>query len=488
MSTFGVPRAISTSASAPTVPAMKRPASSSKLRASYAPSPLSLPHNNIMVPGGIRSPISPIPPSPTLARHPLRQMTSRSIPNETPNSGTASRPLATRNGNEPSNAPAPALHKQQSLQSVNGRVSISQAQNATTNTTTEPVGWVPRPSVDSDAISLTSTRSQVTSPVGRQPSLRSKLSLPNLKRHQSRQGSVSSTTDMVQVADMDFELVRPSMTQIHGRSSEDSSFVVREASTDTKQGSFLRTDSPAMSISLSSGQRSPVVSDSGSWPRTAKASDSESSIDAHRQRELKWVSLMSSVPAAQSRKSKKVKKLLLDGVPSSVRYLVWSHLMDGKARNVNGVYTQLGQRGRVPAFGEIERDVRRCFADHPQLLSTQGPLLSLLQAYLCMVPDIQYTTGEHNVVLLVLLLMQHTRSDSNRWALAAPSAGRRCFLDLRIYYGLVSASLFFFEQHADGGRCSPLCTSSRNQRCSSSQEGPHRYEHASSEDLLFLVS
>jgi hypothetical protein len=70
--------------------------------------------------------------------------------------------------------------------------------------------------------------------------------------------------------------------------------------------------------------------------------------------------------------------------------------MDGKAKNVPGVYTQLGQRGRVPAFGDIERDVRRCFSDHPQLLSAQGPLLSLLQAYLTMVPDIQYTTGKYN--------------------------------------------------------------------------------------------
>jgi hypothetical protein len=44
---------------------------------------------------------------------------------------------------------------------------------------------------------------------------------------------------------------------------------------------------------------------------------------------------------------KKVKKLLLDGVPSSVRYLVWSYLTDGKARCVPDVYPQLFERTLV---------------------------------------------------------------------------------------------------------------------------------------------
>ncbi|KAJ7577003.1 rab-GTPase-TBC domain-containing protein [Mycena floridula] len=194
------------------------------------------------------------------------------------------------------------------------------------------------------------------------------------------------------------------MPQLQGRGSEDSPVLGREASFDLKN-TFLRTESPAFSTMSSNGQRSPVASESGSWPtKPAKNSDSESSIDAHRQRELKWVSLMSTVPAAQARKNKKVKKLLLDGVPSSVRYLVWSHVMDGKARNVPGVYSQLGQRGKVAAFADIERDVRRCFADHPQFVTTQGSLLSLLQAYLTMVPDIQYSTGLTLIAGHLLLL------------------------------------------------------------------------------------
>jgi hypothetical protein len=185
---------------------------------------------------------------------------------------------------------------------------------------------------------------------------------------------------------MDFELIRPNLAQFQqasGRSSEDSSFGVREASVDGRSSNlgdaFRRTDSPAVSIASN---------------QTPWSSSSETSIDAHRQRELKWVSLMGVVPPAQAKKNKKVKKLLMDGsVPSSVRFLVWSHLTDGKAKGIPGVYTQLGKRARVGALADIERDVQRCSLDHPQMQSNHTSLMAVLQAYLTMVPDIRYSTG-----------------------------------------------------------------------------------------------
>ncbi|PFH46684.1 hypothetical protein AMATHDRAFT_154035 [Amanita thiersii Skay4041] len=126
-------------------------------------------------------------------------------------------------------------------------------------------------------------------------------------------------------------------------------------------------------------------------------------IDAHRQREQKWVAVMSSVQPSQSRKSKKVKKLLLDGVPASVRYLVWSHVTDGRARIVAGVYARLGSRGRVPASELIEKDLVRYFKEYPQLQGLQSPVLVLLQAYMSMVPDVQYSAGLTLIVGQLLL-------------------------------------------------------------------------------------
>ncbi|EJD04610.1 RabGAP/TBC [Fomitiporia mediterranea MF3/22] len=124
--------------------------------------------------------------------------------------------------------------------------------------------------------------------------------------------------------------------------------------------------------------------------RLAKVAEDAS---AHRARELKWMSTMSSVPPVQSRKSKKIRRLVLEGVPSSVRYLVWSHLTDSKAKRIPGVYGKLGQRGRVAASEVIERDAARCFPDQRHLQDPKGPLVGLLQTYLTMVPDIEYQTS-----------------------------------------------------------------------------------------------
>lgn len=270
-----------------------------------------------------------------------------------------------------------------------------------------------RSSVENDSVSLLSSKSNMILPpstVGRQNSLRAKLSLPNLRRIVDKQDDSSlqptpSTVegDLLQVQHLDFELVRPTFGHLHDeRSSEDSGVMGFDASVDARlDKNFLRADSPALSLTA---PRSPTyISDASSstW-RGSKASgrggtDSEASttsmMEAHRNREIKWMTVVGSVQPSQSRKSKKVKKLIFDGVPSSVRYLVWSMLTDGKARVVPGVYGQLGTRAKVVALADIERDVHRCFSDRPQLQSTQGPVTSLLQAYLTMVPDVQYVTG-----------------------------------------------------------------------------------------------
>jgi hypothetical protein len=106
---------------------------------------------------------------------------------------------------------------------------------------------------------------------------------------------------------------------------------------------------------------------------------------------------MASTPPAQARKSKKIRKLLQEGVPASVRYQVWAHLTDSKARRIEGLYVQLGDREKVPAFAEIQRDAQRCFPGDARLSTPNGALASLLQSYLTMVPDIQYSQGESHL-------------------------------------------------------------------------------------------
>ena len=83
--------------------------------------------------------------------------------------------------------------------------------------------------------------------------------------------------------------------------------------------------------------------------------------------------------------------MVLDGVPASVRYQVWATLTDSKGKRMDGLYQKLAQRDKVAAWPEIERDVREGFDGLP--MARDESLGKLLQAYLCMVPDIQYSRG-----------------------------------------------------------------------------------------------
>jgi hypothetical protein len=109
--------------------------------------------------------------------------------------------------------------------------------------------------------------------------------------------------------------------------------------------------------------------------------------------DLRWLALLSNVPDGEMRQSRKVRRALLEGVPSSVRSVVWAGLLHISARRVEGVYEQLKTRRCVPATPEIERDLRTSFADQPAFADPAGPLMSLLQAYLKMATDVHYHHG-----------------------------------------------------------------------------------------------
>jgi len=209
-----------------------------------------------------------------------------------------------------------------------------------------------------------------------------------------------SGTETVQVQHMDFELVKPSFPRtVSPRLSQDS-FSSQQPDNDHQASpirqdatNFLRTESPLSFLSSGVSEKDAAAANRRPSPSSIAQSDvlSPSDIDAHRNRELKWLSLMSTLDPTQAKKSKKVKKLLLSGVPASVRYQVWAHLADCKGKRMNGLYPQLIKRGGVPATPAIIRDSAERFGDQPQ--GKDGTISSVLQAYLTMVPDVQYHTG-----------------------------------------------------------------------------------------------
>jgi hypothetical protein len=145
---------------------------------------------------------------------------------------------------------------------------------------------------------------------------------------------------MLQVKDMEFELVPPNFAHFQGagaRTSEDSGVLRREGSIDLRQDGALRAClfvreviHPTCGLNhLRHHRCRPVIQ-----PTRRGPSKSRTQVDvAHV--------VLACVAIAQVQK---VKKLLLDGVPSSVRYLVWSYLTNGKARCARRVSAALWER------------------------------------------------------------------------------------------------------------------------------------------------
>lgn len=331
------------------------------------------------------------------------------------------------------------------------------------STSTNPIATedADRSELTTPSLVHTGASSSASSPMGRSASLRSKLSVSALRAkgsngRPSRDGGdapvpytspvtpgTADEEERVQVKDMEFELVKPVLKTTGLRGSEDglhpnvmSPEVESIRSGFEGSGSAWRADSPSASPG-GSHLRSPNVragsSDSLGNPRGPSAIQA-ASIEAHRLREQKWMSLISSTPSSQAKKSKKVKRLLLEGVPSSVRGRVWGLVTDSKARRMEGIFSQLVKKAPKHLVPVIEQDVDRCFPDHPHLRDPRGSLANLLLAYTAMVPDIRYRTGLTRIA--GNLLLQAPDEDAF-WIFVALMDSH-----LRGYYATVSTGQF----------------------------------------------
>ncbi|KAH9828948.1 RabGAP/TBC [Rhodofomes roseus] len=177
---------------------------------------------------------------------------------------------------------------------------------------------------------------------------------------------------------MDFELVAPAVPRSPLATSSADSLLVPPANADAKSV----IDASPLSL------RRPST-DTFGGDRVAKVTDA-AEIEAHRQREQRWIAALSSTTPSQARKTKRMRKLVHEGVPASVRYRVWALLTDSKAKRMEGLYARLGQRERIAYISSIEQDAQHIFHDQPLL---DHSLVNVLQAYLTMVPDVQYTKG-----------------------------------------------------------------------------------------------
>ena len=172
--------------------------------------------------------------------------------------------------------------------------------------------------------------------------------------------------ETVEVDDMEFTLVKPEIFRNGSpippsRDSEDRP-VGSETASSSREPATARSRTPSASQGQTlyvhvPGPASPSLDSSSSAPQTPLLSpfsasfppsmDSHASLPAseisqvgsrgsstdsaiasanaenHRQLEVKWINAMSSVPSAEAGKSKKIRRLVIGGIPASVRGVVW---------------------------------------------------------------------------------------------------------------------------------------------------------------------
>ncbi|KAK3825389.1 MAG: rab-GTPase-TBC domain-containing protein [Benniella sp.] len=128
-----------------------------------------------------------------------------------------------------------------------------------------------------------------------------------------------------------------------------------------------------------------------------------------RENELKWIHAATRLQADNVKKSTKYKKLVRHGIPTSVRGRVWLFLAKADVYRKPGVFEELCQRGPLPIYEVIERDIHRCYPDHVHFRDNSGTgqqdLHSILKAYAHYKPDVGYCQGMGRLVGMMLMQM-----------------------------------------------------------------------------------
>lgn len=353
-------------------------------------SPLSLPQNNTVVAltdqnaGATTSQTSQL-----ISKPGLRQVVSSiqlrgSTPRSPPLSPTVNRVRKGSDAQRSVASPTPSSSSYSPDLRSSSRISEDTENGDTSLTATPPLSIV------------RGSTSSGTPAHSRTPSIRSKLSMSAM-RSDVNSDAVSPVTptderevDVIQVKDMDFELVPP--TGLGNSSIRGSMDSIRRGSVDTRGGvDPQRSTSPTIPSGLGRPNSPSIHENASIASRSMKGP--EETVQVHRQLETKWLAILSATSPDQMRKSKKVKKILLDGVPSSLRSVIWANLANVKAHRMKDVYGKLSSRGKVAASGHIEHDLEQFFPNDERFKSATGPVATLLQAYLTMAPDIRYYSG-----------------------------------------------------------------------------------------------
>lgn len=133
-------------------------------------------------------------------------------------------------------------------------------------------------------------------------------------------------------AEMEFEIVKPVIPRIaEVRVSESEGDGGDHASVQS-EGTKNDAESNASLSPVVTTRRPPFDIPQVRPPDGIPSPTDPESIQAHRAREQKWLSVMNSTSAASAKKNKKIRKLVQEGIPNSVRSVVWCVLLYARWR------------------------------------------------------------------------------------------------------------------------------------------------------------
>lgn len=146
----------------------------------------------------------------------------------------------------------------------------------------------------------------------------------------------------------------------------------------------------------------------------------KATMKEYREREVKWLSVVSKMDVGTAEKDSKLKKLVRSGIPASIRARSWQFLARSRDYSKPGLYQSLLQGAEGNIHSVIDQDVARCFPNHIHFMDENGEgrkdLRNVLSAYAQYNSDLGYCQGMH--CLAGCMLMQMPAEDAF-WLLVA---------------------------------------------------------------------
>ncbi|KAK9692770.1 hypothetical protein K7432_014194 [Basidiobolus ranarum] len=144
-------------------------------------------------------------------------------------------------------------------------------------------------------------------------------------------------------------------------------------------------------------------------------------LGLHKDKEAKWIEILSGYNVDYVKHSTRVKRLVGYGIPDSLRGQVWQYLADSHAYRQPGLYQELLSKERLEIYDVIEKDIQRCYPDNIMFYEANGDgqvnLYDVLKAYAQYNPEVGYCQGMGRLV--GMMLMQNITPEDTFWLLVA---------------------------------------------------------------------